>query len=258
MARIAPIFLLLAIAGISSTAEAQERMFESVLASLPSGSGCWSSVGLRNLADRVVMVEVEAHRSSGALVALVGHSQVLFPLQPGEGASYRLDVQGDSGDAWVKIREIIPSPRLYPVIAAAGTSECVVENQLRTTTRDIAYPLRNPWFAGDVSEIAGDIVSLVNASEHAAKASLCYSVGNLYSVPDAPVLSPVCSHALEVQIPPFGARQFPVQHEGSSYFVLKTKGEAIVLQMLRPLRTGVRVYTVDSTIKFGAEALIEK
>ena len=40
----------------------------------------------------------------------------------------------------------------------------------------------NPWFSGDVSEIAGDIVSLVNASEHAAKASLCYSAGNLYSV----------------------------------------------------------------------------
>ena len=206
----------------------------------------------------MVMVEVEAHRSSGALAALVGHPQVLFRLQAGERASYRLDVQDDSGDAWVKIREIIPSPRLYPVIAAAGTSECVVENQLRTTTREIAYPLRNPWFSGNVSEIAGDIVSLVNASEHAAKASLCYSAGNLYSVPDAPVLMPVCSHALEVQIPPFGARQFPVQHEGSSHFVLKTKGEAIVLQMLRPLQTGVRVYSVDSTIKFGAEASLEK
>ncbi len=258
MARVAPILVLLGCAAGSGIAEPQERMFESVLASLPSGSGCWSSVDLRNLGDRVVMVEVEAHRSSGALVALVGHPQVLFRLQPGDRANYRLDVQDDSGDAWVKIREIIPSPRLYPVIAAAGTSECVVDNQLRTTTREIAYPLRNPWFSGDVSEIAGDIVSLVNASEHAAKASLCYSAGNLYSVPDAPVLTPVCSHAVEVQIPPFGARQFPVQHEGSSHFGLKTRGEAIVLQMLRPLRTGVRVYTVDSTIKFGAEASLEK
>src|SRR5579864_3037229 len=105
MVRIAPILLLLAMAGTSYTAEAQERMFESVLASLPSGSSCWSSVDLRNLGDRMVMVEVEAHRSSGALVALVGHPQFQFRLQPGERASYRLDVQDDSGDAWVKIRE---------------------------------------------------------------------------------------------------------------------------------------------------------
>ncbi|HYL75509.1 MAG TPA: hypothetical protein VEU96_14955 [Bryobacteraceae bacterium] len=258
MARIAPILYLFACAAALFAAEPQERLFESVLASLPSGSGCWSSVDLRNLGDRVVMVEMEAHRASGALVALVGHPQVMFHLHPGEQASYRLDVQDDSGDAWVKVREIVPSPRLYPVIAAAGTSECVVENQLRTTKREIAYPVRNPWFSGDVSEIAGDIVSVVNTSEQATKVSLCYSAGNLYSVPEAPMLTPVCSHAVEVQIPPFGARQFPVQHQGSSHFELKTKGDGIVLQMLRPLQTGVRVYTVDSTIKFGAEASIEK
>jgi hypothetical protein len=206
----------------------------------------------------MVMVEVEAHRASGALAALVGHPQVLIRLHPGERASYRLDVQDESGDAWVKIREIIPSPRLFPVVAAAGTSECVIANQLRTSTREIAYPMRNPWFSGDVSEIAGDIVSLVNTSEHAAKASLCYSAGNLYSVPSAPAFNFVCSHSLEVQIPPFGAKQFPVQHEGSSQFAMKTQGESIVLEMLHPLQTGVRIYSVDSTIKFGGEATLQK
>jgi hypothetical protein len=51
-------------------------------------------------------------------------------------------------------------------------------------------------------------------------------------------------------MPPFGARQFPVARDGNSYFSLKTDGSAIVLQMLHPLATGVKIYTVDSTIKF--------
>jgi hypothetical protein len=38
--------------------------------------------------------------------------------------------------------------------------------------------------------------------------------------------------------------------DGNSHFSLKTEGNAIVLQMLRPLATGVKIYTVDSTIKF--------
>lgn len=35
---------------------------------------------------------------------------------------------------------------------------------------------------------------------------------------------------------------------------MKTRGDALVLQMLRPLGTGVRIYSVDSTIKFEGEA----
>jgi hypothetical protein len=249
MSRAACLFVLLP--WLASAGQPGERLFESVLPSLPSGSTCWSSVDLHNLGDRAVIVEVEAHQPSGALIALVGHAQISIQLHPGEQKSYKLEVRDDTGDAWVKIREIVPSPRFYPVIAAAATSECVEANQLRTSHRDVAYPLRDPWFSGDISEIPGDIVSMVNTSEHAAKASLCYSAGNLYSVPGSPGFQPICSHALDVQIPPFGARQFPVRFESNSHFVLKTEGEAIVLQMLRPIETGVRVYTVDSSIKFG-------
>ena len=102
-------------------------------------------------------------------------------------------------------------------------------------------------------------IALVNTSERAAKASLCYSVGNLYWTPGSQAqLSPICSHAFEVQIPPFGTRQFPVEHERSSYFSMKTDGDAIVLQMLRPLQSGVKIYSVDSTIKFGGEAALQK
>jgi hypothetical protein len=56
-----------------------------------------------------------------------------------------------------------------------------------------------------------------------------------------------------VQIPPYASRQFPVQRDDSSHFSIKTQGDAVVLQMLRPVQTGVKVYTVDSTVKFGDE-----
>jgi hypothetical protein len=44
-----------------------------------------------------------------------------------------------------------------------------------------------------------------------------------------------------------------VEREGNSYFSLKTRGDSVVLQMLRPASEGVRIYIVDSTIKFGGE-----
>jgi hypothetical protein len=235
--------------GVACPASEPERVFESVLPALAYGQSCWSSLDLHNLGDRMVTVEVEAHSASGALVALVGHPRVVFGLSPGERVSHRLEIQEETGDAWVKVREQVPSQRLWPVVAVSGTSECTVDNQLRTTAREVAYPIRNPWFAGDVSEMPGSIISLVNTSERAAKASLCYSAGNLYSVPGK-TFAPICSQFSEVQIPPFGARQFPVVRDGNSHFSLKTDGSAIVLQMLRPLTTGVRIYTVDSTIKF--------
>jgi hypothetical protein len=242
-------FFLLLLLGAISPASEPGRVVESVLPALAYGPSCWSSLDLHNLGDRVVAVEVEAHRASGALVALVGHPSVVFSLTPGESVSYRLEIQEETGDAWVKVREQVPSQRLWPVVAVSGSSECAIDNQLRTTGREVAYPTRNPWFSDDVSQIPGNVISFVNTSERAAKASLCYSAGNLYSVPGK-TLAPICSEFLEVQVPPFGARQFPVVRDGNSNFSLKTEGNAIVLQMLRPLATGVKLYTVVSTIKF--------
>jgi hypothetical protein len=255
MTRVLPALLFSLSLGVSAPAsQPQERLAESVLPALAYGPACWSSLDLQNLGDRPVIVEVEAHRASGALVPLVGHPQVVFHLNAGERASYRLEIQEGTGDAWVRVREQVPSPRLWPVVAVAGTTECVANNQLRTTSREVAYPARNPWFSGEVSEMPGNVIALVNTSERPAKASVCYSAGNLYSVPGAgqtiPQLTPVCSHFFEVQVPPFGARQFPVERDGNSYFSLKTEGTAIVLEMLRPVATGVKIYTVDSTIKF--------
>ncbi len=99
-------------------------------------------------------------------------------------------------------------------------------------------------------------MSLINTTERPVRASLCYSSGSLYSVPDRSAeLTPVCDSAFDVQIPPFGAREFPVAREGNSHFSLKTQGAAIVLEMLRPLGASIRLYKVDSTIHFGGEVL---
>ena len=235
----------------------QARVVTSILPSLDYGASCWSSLALTNLGDRAVTVEIEAHRAGGGLVGLAGLDEMVLHLNPGERVSNRLEIGDESGAGWIKVRERIPSPKLSPVIAVSGMSECTVDNQLRSTPRQLSYPTRNPWFSGDVEEMHGNMISVVNTSERAAQASLCYSEGNLYSVPTSahpnPELTLVCSKAFDVLIPPYAARQFPVERDGSTHFGIKTMGDAIVLQMLRPLATGVKVYSVDSSVKFGGE-----
>jgi len=255
------ILSMLACSTLAIAAEPQERIVESILPALTYGQSCWSTIDLHNLGDRQVAAEVEAHRASGALVPLTGHPQVTVRIAPGERASYRLEIDEETGDAWVKIREMVPTRRMFPVLAVSGTTECTNTSQLKTTAREVVYPMRNPWFTGEVGDLPGDMVAVVNTSERPAKASLCYSAGNLYSVPNGQrtaQLAPICSQAMEAMIPPFGARQFPVQRDGSSHFHLKTQGDAIALEMLKPVESGVKLYTVDSTIKFGGEFANQK
>jgi hypothetical protein len=249
--------LLLILTAATVHAADQERVVTSILPSLDYGSSCWSSVTLSNLGDRVVTVEIEAHRAGGGLIGLAGLDETVLQLKPGERVSHRLEVTDEAGVGWLKVRERIPSPKLSPVVAVSGLSECTVDNQLRSTPRELSYPTRNPWFSGDIEDMHENLISVVNTSERAAQASLCYSAGNLYSVPTAahpsPELTLVCSKAFEVLIPPYAARQFPVERDDSTHFGIKTMGDAIVLEMLRPLATGVKVYSVDSTVKFGGE-----
>ena len=255
MARGLPLFGVLFLLGASAHAADQERVVTSILPSLDYGTSCWSSVTLSNLGDRMETVELEAHRAGGGLVGLDGLSNMVFHLKPGEKVSHRLEIGDESGQGWIKIRERIPLPKLSPVIAVSGLSECTVDNQLRSTPRELSYPTRNPWFSGDVNEMHEHIISIVNTSERVAQAALCYSEGNLYSVPtEGRELKMVCSKTLEVQIAPYAALQFPVRRDDSTHFGIKTMGDAIVLQMLHPVATGVKVYSVDSSVKFGGEA----
>lgn len=235
----------------------QGRLVTSILPSLDYGPTCWSTVTLSNLGDRTVTVDLEAHRGGGGLVGLDGLNSMILHLAPGEHLAPRLEITDESGVGWLKIREHVASPNLTPVIAVSGTSECTVDNQLRSTPRQLSYPTRNPWFSGDIEDMSANMITVVNTSERAAQASLCYSQGNLYSVPTdahpSAELKLVCSDSFDVLIPPYATRQFPVHRADSTHFSIKTIGDAIVLQMLRPVAAGVKVYTVDSTVKFGGE-----
>ncbi len=235
---------------------AQERIVESVVPALAYGPSCSSIIELRNLGDRPVTAEVEGHRESGALVALAGVAGSVVRLGAHGRGSYKLEIGEETLGAWVKIRERVPAPELSPIIAIGGSTECTAGDQLRTAGRAVAYPMRNPWFTGDVAGMPADRISLINTSERTARAWACYSAGTLYSVPDSGTgaeLRPVCTASLDALIPPFGARDFAVSRNGSTQLSLKTEGSAIVLEMLRPLSETLRLYTVDSTIQFGGE-----
>ena len=243
--------------GLVMAAGTQPRSRETILPALSSGGGCWSAVELQNLGETPVTVEIEAHREGGGLVPFTGRNGMAIRLGAGERGQYRLQIPEETANAWVKVREPIALPDRGPAVAISGVSECVAAGQLISTVREAVYPLRNPWFEGGVSEFKGGVVFLTNTSEQSVTVSFCYSSGGLFSVPDgehpASELRSICSAAFEVQIPPLAARQFPVEREGNSQFALRVRGSAVALLMLRQLKAGVKVYTVDSTIRFGGE-----
>jgi hypothetical protein len=232
------------------------RIIESVLPALPYGPACATEIDLHNLSDREVTVELEGHRASGALVGLAGLPGTTLRLAPHQRGKFRLEISEETTGAWAKVRERGP-PGLAPAVAVSAASECISGDQLRNVRRDVAFPQRNPWFDSDVAALAGGMVSMINTAATGALARLCYSSGNLFSVPDRGLppgsLAPICSLAFDVLIPPFGAREFPVEREGNSRFTLRTLGPAIVLEMLRPLDANTRIYRVDSSIRFDGE-----
>ena len=250
------VYLLPARQGLAQT-NPHERVVERIVPSLDYNSSCWSVVNLQNLGNREVTAEVEAHKSSGALVPFVGQSGLRVRLSAGEHAEYKLQLPEESTGAWARVRETIPSPQLSTVLAVSGVIECLTADELHTSVRDEAWPTRNPWFTGDVREGDDGIIALTNTTERPIRVLACYSSGVLYSAPhdDRPTsdLTPVCSEIVRELVPPFGSRQFPVTHGATSHFSLTTEGDAIVLQMLRPAGISVKAYSVDSTITFGKE-----
>jgi hypothetical protein len=234
----------------------RERVVESIVPWLAYSSSCWSAVEVQNLGNREVAAEVEAHRSNGALAPLVGRSGIQVHLSAGERAAYKLQLSEETSGAWVRVRETVPSAQLSPVLAVSGETECLSGDELHTTVRDVAWPMHNPWFSGDVGKSDDGIVALINVSEHPARVGGCYSSGVLVSVPhdDRPAeLTTVCSETIDELVPPFGSRQFPVARAGNSHFSLTARGDAIVLQMLRPAGSNSQLFKVDSTITFGEQ-----
>ncbi len=237
------------------------RVFQSVVPALPYTSSCRSRIVLVNTGDTPVKVEVEGHAETGAVVPLSGHASRSW-LGPDEQAEYRLQIEGQSEGSWVKVREYLPAGRDSPAIAIRPASECVVGNELRSTTRQVAFPMRSPWFSGAVAELHGANIWIVNVSGRPVEASACYSSGSYYTVPGLsarergsrpPQPATICSASEQVQVAPYASHQFPFERDGNSQFSLHTEGPEIVLQALRPIDIGVHVYTVDSSITFSSE-----
>ncbi len=244
--------MLLLLAALA-TADAQPRVLESVLPAMLSGKGCTSSVELRSLSNRPVRLQVEAHHASGALAPLSGMAGLEIDLAPLAQATLRPESETETGSGWVKIREpLFPSGSAS--VAIQGVTECLSGEKLSRVVRDVAFPTRSPWFSGDVAELPGSEILLINTSPAAVVASGCYSSGSLFSTPSGgSELEPVCSASFHEQVPPFGTRQFPVRRENSTHFSIGAQGPGIVLEMLRPVDASLRLFQVDSTIHFGSE-----
>src|ERR1039457_4321964 len=97
---ILPLFTLLALAaGMLPAADGRERVVESVVPALAYGSRCSSTVELQNLSDRPVVVDLEPHRASGALVPIAGHPEIAIRLSQRERSSYKLEIEEETGSA---------------------------------------------------------------------------------------------------------------------------------------------------------------
>jgi hypothetical protein len=286
--------LLVTLVLAALTAKGSDRAPPAVVAALRAGSGCVSTVAVTNLSARELATEIQARLETGALVPLElveqttgvqprseqrdeqrgeprgepagdadrsGRSSIMIDLEslafaPHQRRIFRLGGQREAGNAWVGVWEADP-PGTLPELAVEGSIECLAGDQLRTVPRSAALAMRNPWLTGLAADLEGAMIAVVNVSAKAARADLCYSAGNLYYVPaEMPDgrLARLCSWSEEVALPPFGSREFPLEHEGSTEFSMHTRGESIVLLVLRPVAAGLRVYRVDSTIRFGSEA----
>lgn len=238
---------LIVLISVSLAVTAQPWGMVTVIPALDYGPACTSSIEAVNLTGRDVEAEFEGHKESGALVLLEGQRETSVRIPPRGKIALKLQVENEEGTGWVRIREAAG-----PSLAISATVECLDGDKLLTAGRDVVFPMHRPWFAGEVGELPGAVLTVINVSARPARLSACYSAGNLYSY-GGPDLLPVCSSTLDLAIPPFGTRRVPVEHEGNSWFSLRTWGDALVLEMLRPLTPRVKLYKVDSTIQFGQE-----
>ncbi len=251
----APATILLLWLGLANAASPPHRILETVVPALEYGPACSSTITLRNLADRPMVVEVEGHRSDGALAPFEDRPGMRLKLAAGESAALRLRIEDSETDAWVRVREPLDEDG-PPRIAVSGSTACQAGNQLREVSRRAAYPMHSPWYSEDAGRrTEGAVILLVNAAPKPARAKLCASAAGYYTAArkgGEVEYRPVCSSESDVQIPPFGARRFALADYPGS-LRLRTSGDAIVLQMLRPLDEANHVFVVDSTIRFGEE-----
>ncbi|HEY3741958.1 MAG TPA: hypothetical protein VGL53_19035, partial [Bryobacteraceae bacterium] len=170
--------LCLLLWGVSIPAAAQERAFSVVLPEMQYSHHCSSEIELHNTSPRFVDVDVIGRKSTGAIVGLRDRKTNRLRLSPGERVPLRLEVQNEI--AWAQIVETVPHPRLQPVLAISGFTECLNGNERLSEPREIASPSSNPHFSLDPASVSGrtgTVLLIINASAAHVSWSACYSAG---------------------------------------------------------------------------------
>lgn len=261
MARTAHRLLLLLAASLAHAQFAPAPGAVSVLIPLSFDNRCWSTATLRNLTDGPAQVAVEAHDSSGALLAFDSVPTSPLRLAPSDNVTIRLAAT-DSGDtmAWVKFTALNPSGA-GPSVAISGLTNCSDGNMLTTIPAGVAYPTPSPWIEARPADTPGKMLLLLNTAPSPASARACYSSGTYTSVPD-PGDSPdphvteqlICSSTRSIYLPPYALQLIPVEKDANAVLRVTTRGASLVLLVLKPRPGKTRRFTVDSTISFANPA----
>ena len=223
---------------------------ESIVYPLAYNKSCWSSVVLRNASDSPVAFQAAAHRANGSPAPFAGTTSAQTTLAPGAKTAFRLQVENEEeSGAWVQVREEQDDTGRFARIAVSGATECLSGNDLVIQPAVVFHPTANPWFEGDASDLDAKDVWLLNVSEDAASATACYSTGATAQSPGSDPV-PVCGASDSIYLPPFAMKNVAAQKNGSSHVILRTKGQALVLQAVPKAGIATRKYTVDSTVTF--------
>ena len=229
---------------------AQERIFSVVLPELQHSRHCSSEISLSNTSARFVDVEVIGHKATGALVGLVDRRSNKIRLHPSERTTLRLETE--DAEAWAEVLEVVPSPRLHPVLSVAGKTDCLDINELVTATREVAPVVADPAFTldYDAALLNGKVLLLINASDSSMQWSACYSSGTTVSDGNGGMRL-LCSELLERTLAPYQSSRLAASIDGKPLVRFRARGPAVAMQMLTPSAPQVQLYKVESTIKFN-------
>lgn len=247
--------LCLLLWGVSNPAAAQERAFSVVLPELQYSRHCSSEIDLHNTSPRFVDVDIVGHKSTGAIRGLLDRKTNRLRLNPGERVALRLDVQNES--AWAQIVETVPHPRLNPVLAISGFTECLNGNELLSQPREIASPARDPHFSLDpasVSGRSGTVLLIINASAAHVSWSACYSAGTEVSNGKGEMTS-LCSQTLESTLAAYQSCRLATSIDGKPLIRFRARGPAVAMQILTPSSLELQLFKVESTIHFDLDSL---
>lgn len=246
------VLLTLLFWGVGNPAAAQERTYSVVLPELQYAHHCSSEIQLHNVSPRFVDVDVIGHKSTGAIVGLLERNTNHFRLSPSETAHVRLDVEDDT--AWAQIDEIVPHPRLQPVLAVSAFTECLDGNERLSEPREIAATTRDPRFSLDPTTAAasGTTLLMINDSTDRVEWSACYSAGTEVSNGNGQ-MTMLCSQTLESTLAAYQSCHLATSVEGKPLVRFRAHGPSVAVQVLTQSSPRVQLYKVESRIHFDMD-----